>query len=350
VDLNGIRVRLDDLIETHPEAVLGRRVARRFQNRLPFLFKVLSAAAPLSLQAHPDREQARSGYSDENRQQIAPNDPRRNFRDENHKPECICALTPFWALCGFREQTEILADADRLKSRSFSQLVQPLRDGDHRQARRVFLETLLSLEPPEKSALLDETLGAADSADIAGPALDWMKVLAEAYPADIGALAPLFLNLVQLQPGQALRLPPGELHAYLEGTGIELMANSDNVLRGGLTPKHVDVNRLLEVLTFSAGPLKVLDPQPDEAGERVYPSQAEEFVLSAIRLESGRSYESQGERAVEIQLCIDGSATITELESGRTTGLQKGVSVLIPAAAGHYRMQGTATIYKAAIP
>lgn len=350
VDLNGIRVRLDELIETHPEAVLGRRVARRFQNRLPFLFKVLSAAAPLSLQAHPDREQARRGYVDENRRQIALNDPRRNFRDENHKPECICALTPFWALCGFREQTEILAHADRLESRSFTRLVQPLRDKNHRHARRVFLETLLSLRPPEKSALLDEALAAADTADAADPALDWMNVLAEAYPADIGALAPLFLNLVQLQPGQALRLPPGELHAYLEGTGIELMANSDNVLRGGLTPKHVDVPKLLEVLTFSAGPLDVLDPQPDEAGERVYPSHAEEFVLSAIRLEPGRGCESRGERAVEIHLCIEGSATVTELESGRTTGLQKGVSVLIPAAAGRYRMEGTATVYKAAVP
>lgn len=350
VELDGRRVRLDELIARHPEPILGRRVARRFENRLPFLFKILAAAEPLSLQAHPDRRQARQGFARENRSRIPLDSPRRNYRDANHKPECICALTPFWALCGFRTPDEIRNGAERLQSRLYQRQVQPLKRGSDPDACRVFLQNMLSLTAEEKQALIEDTLAAARPAGGDDPALHWISVLAEKYPRDIGVLAPLFLNLVQLQPGQALRLPAGELHAYLGGTGIELMANSDNVLRGGLTSKHIDVPELLRVLTFSAGPLTVLEPGPDAAGESIYPNHAEEFVLSAIRLVPERVYETRGEPGVEIHLCTDGRATITEIDSGRKTELNKGMSVLIPAAAGRYHMEGEAWIYKAAVP
>ena len=178
----------------------------------------------------------------------------------------------------------------------------------------------------------------------------WIVRLMESYPEDIGVLAPLFLNLILLQPGQALYLPAAELHAYLEGVGIELMANSDNVLRGGLTPKHIDVTELLAVLDFEERTPRILAQRPGAAGERIYECPAREFTLSVIIVGQETSYASPQERSVEILLCTGGTARISDLGTGEVTVLNKGNAALVPAAVSAYDLKGNATVYKAAVP
>jgi len=183
------------------------------------------------------------------------------------------------------------------------------------------------------------------------PVYDWILRLHQQYPSDMGVLAPAFLNLVVLTPGQAMFLPAGVLHAYLDGTGLELMANSDNVLRGGLTPKHVDVPQLLNVLDFSEMVPEILTPVL-MAGvrERVYPTTANEFTLSVIEIDAENTYSHMPDSA-EILLCTQGEAVICDDESGEEAAVvSQGVSVLIHASADKYTISGEAVIYKAAVP
>ena len=165
-------------------------------------------------------------------------------------------------------------------------------------------------------------------------------------------LAPLFLNLVELQPGDAVFLDAGVPHAYLEGMGVELMANSDNVLRGGLTPKHVDVPELLRTIRFESAPVERAAEQPGPGGETVYRTPAAEFRLSGIRPEQGRGYRSAERRSVEILLCVSGTARLKTLsgEASQSLSLQPGASVLIPAAAPAYLLEGRARLFKATVP
>jgi mannose-6-phosphate isomerase len=179
---------------------------------------------------------------------------------------------------------------------------------------------------------------------------EWMLKLDAEYPGDIGVLSPALLNLVKLRPGQAMFLHAGRLHAYLDGVGMELMANSDNVLRGGLTPKHIDVPELLSVLTFDQQELVILEPGNERPCERAYASDAREFKLTVIGVSAGLSYMSPDDRSVEIMICTDGVARLTNPESKATLELSKGMSVLIPSALRRYSIEGAATIYKASVP
>jgi mannose-6-phosphate isomerase len=176
-----------------------------------------------------------------------------------------------------------------------------------------------------------------------------MTKLSNEYPTDIGILAPLLLNLIELKPGEALFLPAGELHAYLEGVGMELMANSDNVLRGGLTPKHIDVPELLKVLNFKPRPVNILKTVKKK-NERVYAGEADEFVLSVVSVSAGSPYQSSESRSVEIMLCTEGTAYLMDKGTQEIINIKKGDSVLIPAAVIGYSITGDALIYKAAVP
>ena len=348
--VDGRWVPLQALIAEHPEDILGRPAVKKFGGRLPFLFKVLAAARPLSLQAHPSLQHARDGYEREERLGIALDADERNYKDDNHKPECICALTPFWALSGFRPVEQILQLLARLDLPTLNDARLQLQDRPNASGLKAFFRTLMTLPPDAKRGL---SAAAADQA--AGikenqPVFSWMAALSRAYPGDVGIFSPLLLNLVQLQPGEAAALPAGQLHAYLEGVGIELMANSDNVLRGGLTPKHVDVAELLAVLRFEPRPVRRLLPAPAVGGERIYASDFEEFVLSVITVTAGRPFVSSRVRSVEILLCTAGSSTVTEAGSGEKLPLDKGTAVLVPAALRQYEIAGEATVYKATVP
>lgn len=350
VEVDGSWRSLWDLLQREPEPILGSRVVGAFGGRLPFLFKVLAAARPLSIQAHPDARQAREGFARENARGVPLSAPDRNYSDDNHKPELICALTPFTALRGFRSIDAIHLRFDALAPRSLAPEIQALRSQLDARGLQRFFESLLKLEGRRRQEVLAEAVARAGAAGDADPELVWVRRLQAEFPHDIGVLAPLLLNLVELSPGEAMFLPAGELHAYLAGTGIELMANSDNVLRGGLTQKHVDVDELLKILRFTGGPPPVLRPLERAPFERVYPTPAAEFELALIRLHEREVYESAAERAVEIALCTEGEARITDLGTHSVCELASGESALVPAAVAAYRIEGPATLYRASVP
>ena len=181
-------------------------------------------------------------------------------------------------------------------------------------------------------------------------AYQWVIDLNEEYPLDIGVFSPILLNLICLEPGQAMFLPAGTLHAYLDGLGIELMANSDNVLRGGLTPKHVDITELLNVLNFEERDINILNMETINPCEQRYENHAQEFALSVITVKTDMNYYSLDKKSVEILLCTDGDAVVVDLAGNNRVEIKKGVSILIPAAVKKYSIIGGAVLYKAAVP
>ena len=325
-------------------------MARKFHNQLPYLFKVLAAAKPLSIQAHPSKLQAQTGFEHENNQGIPLNAPHRNYKDANHKPECICALSPFWALQGFRSIDDILRLVGEICPNGLGSELNQLKKQADPIGLKVFFTKLMTLETGRKIQLIDEANQNANKLSEQEPAFHWTAKLGVEYPSDTGMLAPLYLNLVQLEPGQALFLPAGELHAYLEGVGIELMANSDNVLRGGLTPKHIDVPELLKVLNFQPRQIKHLDAKNLDKTEKIYASYAEEFVLSVITISNDDFYHKSDIPSAEILLCTEGEAQIEDSDGNQNLALKKGESVIVFADAGSYTIKGNAVLFKAAVP
>ena len=341
---------LNEVIERCPESILGKNAAGKFSNNLPFLFKVLAAARPLSIQVHPNLRQAREGFDRENSLEIPIDAPNRNYRDNNHKPEIICALIPFIALKGFRKVEEILDLMDKLSPSSFSDDLSAFKMSPDPQGLRRFFTSLMTMRPDKQKGVVTEAVNLAKKRSSEDRAFYWMIELDRVYPGDIGVLSPLYLNLIELEPGEALYLPAGELHAYLEGIGVELMANSDNVLRGGLTPKYVDVPQLLEVVNFEMADVKKIEPAKVGSCERIYPSPAEEFSLSVISVCQGKSFISAKDRNAEIMICTEGRGTIEDLSIGDHLSLIKGNSVIVSAAVDQYVIAGEGTFYKASVP
>lgn len=299
-----------------PARLVGRdgTLADVVHGRLPFLLKVLAAASPLSLQAHPSTAQAQAGFAAENAAGIPVDSPDRSYRDPYHKPELIYALSdPFRALCGFRPVAETRA------------LLLPV-SGDQRMAP--LLERLVddsSLKPVfewliTRGAGVDELIAAVVEASAVDDDVSWDTVrrLADAFPGDPGIAISLLMHTAVLSAGEALYLPAGNIHAYLEGTGIELMAASDNVLRGGLTPKHVDVPELLKVLDFRALPVPFLEPERPLPGVAVYRPDVPDFVLTVVSPDAAVAGLTLPLTGPAIALCTSGAVTIDghELERG----------------------------------
>lgn len=341
---------LPQIIEKSPAGILGKRVAEKFANKLPFLFKVLAAARPLSIQAHPDLDQAKEGFVRENGLGIPLSAPNRSYKDNNHKPEIICALTAFWALNGFRKIDNIVS---LLKEIDPSELLEEIRELENNldsNGLKLFFSTIMVMEKEKQQRVVAKAIDYAEKHTDGNPVFEWMVRLNAEYPGDIGVLSPVLLNLVELIPGQAMFLQAGQLHAYLEGVGMELMANSDSVLRGGLTPKHIDVQELLKILKFKEKQLVILEPEEQANGEHVYASDAEEFQLSVITVGVGTFYASPEDRSVEIIICMSGRASIKNLENGKTLELKKGRSIIVSAAVRQYSIKGEAILYKASVP
>lgn len=329
---------LNDSIAEDPVRMVGKKSAERFGG-LPFLFKLLAAGEPLSIQAHPTKAQAEAGYARENSKGPDLSAPERNYKDDNHKPEILCALTTFWALRGFRPWDEIEKLAEELGEPAYLELVR----GSGGDIER-FFDTLMNQSDP--AAFIGRIVSAAESRS--GDLYTWLVKLNQVHPGDIGVAAPLYLNLVRLQPGEALYLAAGELHAYLEGLGIELMANSDNVLRGGLTVKHVDLPELKATLSFTGAGPEILKPQKTGLEER-YTTPAHEFALSRITLAEGDTCSTESGGRPVILLCTEGAALI----DGAFT-LSPGESLFISAAHGSYTLsgegKGVAVLYAATVP
>ncbi|WP_060884470.1 mannose-6-phosphate isomerase, class I [Streptomyces caniscabiei] len=330
---------LTEVIDEAPERELGTRTVEKFGPRLPFLLKLLAAGAPLSLQVHPDLEQAREGYEDEERRGIPIDAGHRNYKDANHKPELICALTEFDGLCGFREPlraAELLAalDVDSLKP-----YVDLLHAHPEEAALREVLTAVLGADPEEMAHTVTEA--AAACARLGGDHAPYAD-LAHHYPGDPGVIAAMLLNHVRLQPGEALFLGAGVPHAYLNGLGVEVMANSDNVLRCGLTPKHVDVPELLRVVRFEATDPGVLRPEASPDGEEVYETPIDEFRLSRFVLPEAGAPHDLTRATPQILLCTAGS-----VRAGEHT-LAPGESVFVPADE-KAEVSGPGTLFRATV-
>jgi len=338
-----------DLIEQDPEQHLGSEVSRRYGPRLPFLLKVLAAAAPLSLQAHPNAEQARLGFNAEEARRVPWDDPQRNYRDPRHKPELLCALSRFEALCGFRPVPSTLRLLNALEIRALGPRLDQLRDRPNAHGLKELFSFLLQTPPDLRNELLEGTLrGCARLAETRGEftaPCTWALRLGEDYPGDIGILESLLLNLLVLRPGEAVFLPAGNLHSYLEGTGVEIMANSDNVLRGSLTQKHVDRDELLRIVDFTPSVVTPLLPESRGQGERVYVTPASEFRLSRIELESQWIGQTVGP---EILLVTSGTAILTGTANQRWQ-LERGDSVFVSASQGRYALNGDAVLFRATV-
>jgi len=341
---------LPDLIQDDPEAFLGDSVASRFNGELPFLFKLLAAEKALSIQAHPNLSQAHAGFERENKQGIPIDAHNRNYRDPNHKPEVLCALTPFWVMCGFRPVDQIVANLRFLQDTVVCKQYDELSKKPGVKTVRRLFSTLLDLDKKAVDAVVTLACLEYQSTDTEADApAKWVKKLKDQQPGDIGVISPLLLNTYLLKPGEAIFLDAGELHAYLEGFGVELMANSDNVLRGGLTAKHVDRDELIRTLTFKAEAIPVLSGLEVSPGLTVYQTSAEEFRLSRISVSENRKYEAQVDRNAEILIVTEGACS---LRSGAGDGLElvQGESVFVPASSPPYNISGKATLYRATVP
>ena len=344
----GVRSSLAEVLARAPEAELGPRALAEHGAQLPFLLKVLAAEQPLSLQAHPDERQAREGFDREEAAGIARDAPNRNYRDPWPKPELLCALSTFEALCGFRPAAEVVAILDALGTPALAAVRERLVGCSGAEGLRAAFTDLVTLPRPERGPLVDAVVAAAARA-APGPFADafaWTGRLAALYPGDPGVVVALLLRPVHLAPGEALFLPAGNMHAYLHGVGIEIMASSDNVLRGGLTPKHVDVPELLRVLRFDEAPIPVVRPRQGRRGERIYETPARRFELSRIEPPPGGF-----ETAVwgpEILLCTEGE--IAGVNDGGRLALRRGSAAFVPASTGRYRLEGSGVAFRAAVP
>ncbi len=342
-------ISMPDLIRENPVEMLGTLVSQKFNSRLPYLLKVLAVARPLSIQAHPDLEQARSGFARENLKKIPINAFNRNYRDVNHKPECICALTRFWGLNGFRRIQDIVFRMKKVCGSELSKEIDALENMPNSKGLQHFLKKLLNLEADRKKIVLSKSIQNAVKFSEDDPVFGWMVRLFKEYPEDTGIFAPVILNLICLEPGQAMFIRAGELHAYLEGMGMEIMANSDNVLRGGLTPKYLDVPELIRILSFSEKKPEILEPLAKNPLESMYLCPVNEFVLSKICLSGANTYQGPTDRSLEIILCTKGEGCILDMEN-HAIELKKGISVMIPAAVEKYTINGNLLLYKAAAP
>jgi len=349
---------LNALIDADPEGELGSAAASRFGSALPFLLKLLAAGEPLSLQVHPDLARARSGFAAEEARGVPLDAFNRNYKDANHKPELICALGAFDGLCGFRrpEQTALLLEA--LAVPGLMPLVQVLRAKPAAQALQEVLTTVLSTDPETTATTVRQTtealeraakaVEAGDTTDSALAALSTSILsslgsyasIGHFYPEDAGTIAALLLNHIRLAPGEALFLGAGVPHAYLSGLGVEILANSDNVLRCGLTSKHVDIPELLQVVDFSPLDPDILRPVPlpDADGEELYEAPIDEFRLSRFTLGGTAPQNRRVSGATpQILLSTEGTTVLTDAD-GTSITLHPGESAFVPAGGPDLRI------------
>jgi len=340
---------LDKLIEADPERMLGAATVAAFGPRLPFLLKVLAAETALSIQVHPNLAQAQAGYAAEDARGVPRDSPQRNYKDPNHKPELLCALTDFDALCGFRPVAQTLRLLDALDVAEVAPYRELLAAGGLRAA----FTALVELDEPGKlvAAVVAglPRLAGTEWADLGGA----LTRVARAFPGDRGLAVALLLNFVRLAPGEAIFLGAGNVHAYLQGTGVEIMANSDNVLRCGLTPKHIDVPELLKITDFTP----LVDPRwPDEGLDfgHDFRVPVADFALHSAYLDA---YRKPGQLAGHcgtgtsgqpyLVLCTSGEVAVDV--AGTVVQLRPGRAAFVPARDAAFTLTGTGETFLATV-
>lgn len=334
-DASGQVRSLRDVIDADADkaALLGDKVANRF-GELPFLFKVLCADQPLSIQVHPNKKASELGFAKENAAGIPLDAAERNYKDPNHKPELVFALTPFLAMNAFREFSEIIS------------LLQPVAgahnaiahflENPNAEALSELFASLLNMQAEEKSHALAVLKAALNSQQ--GEPWDTIRVISAFYPDDSGLFSPLLLNVVKLNPGEAMFLFAETPHAYLNGVALEVMANSDNVLRAGLTPKYIDIPELVANVKFVAKPAAELLTQPVKNGAELdFPIPVDDFAFSLHDLSADETAIAQESAA--ILFCVEGEATLHK-DSERLV-LKPGESAFVAANESPVRVSGT---------
>lgn len=342
IDVTGKATRLAAFIETDKAAIIGQATDKQFGG-LPYLFKVLAAENALSIQVHPSKSQAEIGFSKEEEAGVPLNASHRNFKDPNHKPELVYALTPYQAMNGFRELTEIVTLFRALDIAHLHPLITALDKNQNENGLRLFFKTLLSMQDDAKNTAITALQAYAEQHK-EEEVFTLILKLAEQYPGDIGLFSPLLLNVLTLQPGEAMYLHACTPHAYINGTGLEIMANSDNVLRAGLTPKHIDIAELVACTRFTPIPadMLLLAPEQSEGGLH-YPIPVPDFKFSVYPNQQATELTTT---SAEILLAIDAPLIINH-DNGETVTLAKGESVFIPAYAGKYKANSTGRFARA---
>lgn len=346
IEVDGQDVGLDEFIERVPEQALGADLVKASGAQLPFMMKLLAAGQPLSLQVHPTREQAEEGYRREDAAGIPLNDPTRNYRDRQHKPEMLYALTPFEMMCGFRPVESIRELLKGLGVVELDPLLGSLDCEDPEEALRSALTALLTAETRHQQIVTRAVVAGAQARSEQQPEYRLVGDLAEHFPHDIGIVASLFLNHLVLQPGESVFVGAGMIHSYIRGLGVELMATSDNVLRAGLTSKHVDVPELLRLVDFAPGEPEHLRPARLD-GASVFTPPVRDFALwtytPAAPADFGTPVTLDGPPSgARIVVCCAGHCVLVRPDERLV--LQPGQAAFVPAVDGPFTISATGTV------
>lgn len=344
---NGSEQPLDKVIEDNPRQMLGSKVADHFQNRLPYLFKVLDVQKMLSIQAHPTKKQAEAGFRRENEANIPLDARHRNYKDDNHKPELMVALTEFWLLHGFKPMPDIRDTIHRVPE--FDALQSLVADGEIYGLYKHIME----MPQANVNAMLQPLEARLARSNPEKNAPDyWAKQAFSDHPPkngdyDRGIFSIYLLNLLKLEPGEAIFQAAGVPHAYLEGVNVELMANSDNVFRGGLTSKHVDVDELLKSLVFDAVNPHIIKGEQISATETVFRTPAPDFELHKIEVAPEKPHQCDSAEAPHTLIVLEGKINV----NGPHT-FQRGDIFFAPVGTAYHikTNDAKAILYKATVP
>lgn len=348
LEVDAVGHKLDAYLQDHAQSQLGDATLSQF-GKLPFLLKVLAVDQPLSIQLHPNQEQAEQGYRRERSLGIAADDPRANYRDAWSKPELLCPLTDFEALCGFRPVAELIELFGALGGDCFKSAEAILKACPNDQGLRQVTATWLGATGSTKTALFDAAIAAFRRYIARSETQDQKSAfvldLARRSPGDMGVFVALLLHHLHLSPGVGLFVKAGVLHAYLRGFAVEVMANSDNVLRGGLTPKHVDVQELLAIANFKSDLPLIVTPEARGPLEKCYTTHTPQFKVSQVGLEKHTAWCADRRSGPEMLLCVSGALCVVAANS-QEISLTRGQCVWVSADENIYCVSGEGSAFR----
>ncbi|MCF2706970.1 mannose-6-phosphate isomerase, class I [Arcanobacterium haemolyticum] len=340
---------LADYIKEDPQGTLGEAVLDRHGPELPYLLKIIAPNEPLSLQVHPSIAQACEGFAREDAAGIPRDSAERNYKDRNHKPEMTYAITQFEALAGFRSPRRILEIMRGLDARLAHDLYGIVRREGVAQAFASLLREETRPAPDDVAEVVRACASRSPESSPSRRADANVVRLSEKYPGDPGVVASLLLNPVTLRPGEAIFIPAGMVHAYLSGLAVEIMASSDNVLRAGLTPKHMDVPELLRIVQGHAAPPMRIAPERVSKNTSTFYVPVDDFELSVVQLHDANTWEKaavhSGPRTV---LCLDGAAQLDA--GGERLLLNAGQAAFVPDSDGRLNVRGFGRLVVASVP